>query len=81
MLVGVNSPRETKMKSTYVVVLLATLLVAVDAILLEVPGYATIEGSTDNSFHTNRQYFKFRGLNYAEKPTSLNRFLVIILHD
>jgi len=47
----------------------------VHAVLLEVPGYATIEGSTDTSYHTKRQYFKFRGLYYAQQPTALTRFL------
>ena len=48
----------------------------VHSVLLEVPGYATIEGSTDTSYHTKRQYFKFRGLYYAQQPSSLTRFLV-----
>ena len=45
-----KNSRETKEKSTDVVVRLAALLVVVSAILLEVSGHAKIEGFTANSF-------------------------------
>ena len=64
------------MSLRFTFLLIVGISVTANSILLEVPGYTTIEGSTDTSYHTKRQYFKFRGLYYAEKPTNQNRFLV-----
>ena len=43
---------------------------------IEVPGYATVRGLSDTSYHFKQPYFKFRGLFYGQEPTNLTRFLV-----
>lgn len=45
-------------------------------IILEVPGYAVLNGTEELSSYTERPFFAFRSVFYAEKPTSEGRFLV-----
>ena len=56
--------------------LVALTAAACQAVILDVPGYATLNGTTDTSYHFKRPFFKFRGLYYGQKPTSETRFLV-----
>lgn len=44
--------------------------------ILEVPGYAVLNGTTETSTYTERLFYAFRGVFYAEQPTPENRFLV-----
>ncbi|KAI9552097.1 hypothetical protein GHT06_022434 [Daphnia sinensis] len=44
-------------------------------VILEVPGYGVLNGTTENSTYTERPFYAFRGVFYAEKPTPENRFL------
>lgn len=74
LLVDLLTTERSKMKS---VLVLVSLLAVGQAILLEVPGYATVRGIEGTSHHTGRPFHKFRGLFYGEKPNSLTRFLVI----
>lgn len=46
-------------------------------VILEVPGYAVLNGTTETSSFTDRLFYAFRGVFYAEKPTPETRFLVI----
>jgi hypothetical protein len=46
-------------------------------VILEVPGYGILNGTTELSSFTERPYYAFRSLYYAEKPSPQNRFLVI----
>lgn len=48
-------------------------------IILEVPGYAVLNGTEELSTYTERPFYAFRSVFYAEKPTSENRFLVSYL--
>jgi hypothetical protein len=64
------------MKLAWAVLSLVSIFVVADSVFLEVPGYATIEGITATSHHLKRQFFKFRGLYYAEKPNAATRYLV-----
>jgi hypothetical protein len=56
--------------------LVALTVAACQAVILDVPGYATLNGTTDTTYHFKRPFFKFRGLYYGQKPTSETRFLV-----
>ena len=57
--------------------LASTYLVGVSSqIILEVPGYAVLNGTSENSTYTEREFFAFRSIFYAEKPTPQTRFLV-----
>ena len=67
------------MKSLIGAFIFAAIVAAAKAILLEVPGYATVVGDTRTSYHTNRLYYRFRGLYYAQAPRSEERFLVTTL--
>lgn len=55
--------------------LVALTVAACQAVILDVPGYATLNGTTDTTYHFKRPFFKFRGLYYGQKPTSETRFL------
>lgn len=45
-------------------------------IILEVPGYGVLNGTTEQSSYTERLFYSFRGVFYAEKPSAETRFLV-----
>ncbi len=45
-------------------------------IILEVPGYGVLNGTTEKSTYTDRVFYAFRSVYYADKPTPQNRFLV-----
>jgi hypothetical protein len=47
--------------------------------ILEVPGYGVINGTIETSTYTERTFYAFRSVYYAEKPTPENRFLVSTL--
>ncbi|EFX83387.1 hypothetical protein DAPPUDRAFT_240264 [Daphnia pulex] len=44
-------------------------------IILEVPGYGVLNGTNETSTYTERTFYAFRSVYYAEKPTPENRFL------
>ena len=56
--------------------IIATCIVTVSSIVLEVPGYAKIKGVQSISSYNHRRYFSFHNLPYAKQPTNLTRFLV-----
>ena len=68
------------MKSLFVpiVILLVSHYVAEVSlqVILEVPGYGVINGTLETSTYTERPFYAFRSVYYAEEPTSDNRFLV-----
>lgn len=65
---------------TFLAVLAISNLAEVSTqIILEVPGYAVLNGTTETSSFTERLFYAFRGVFYAEKPTAETRFLVIIV--
>jgi hypothetical protein len=45
-------------------------------VIVEVPGYGVLNGTVGTSSFTDRQFYAFRSVYYAEKPTPENRFLV-----
>lgn len=45
-------------------------------VILEVPGYAILNGTTATSTYSDRLFYAFRSVYYAEKPTPETRFLV-----
>lgn len=45
-------------------------------IILEVPGYGVLNGTNETSSFTERTFYAFRSVHYAEKPTPETRFLV-----
>ena len=45
-------------------------------VILEVPGYGVLNGTMETSTYTDRPFYAFRSVYYAEKPTPENRFLV-----
>ena len=45
-------------------------------VILEVPGYGVINGTMETSTYTERGFYAFRSVYYAEQPTPENRFLV-----
>jgi hypothetical protein len=45
-------------------------------VIVEVPGYGVLNGTIETSSFTDRQFYAFRSVYYAEKPTPENRFLV-----
>ena len=62
-------------------VLLANLFLAQQVtgqIILEVPGYGVLNGTTETSSFTERIFYSFKSVYYAEKPTPEGRFLVSI---
>ncbi len=61
-----------------IVVLLASFYLAeVSAqIILEVPGYGVLNGTTETSSFTERVFYSFKSVFYAEMPTPETRFLV-----
>jgi hypothetical protein len=71
------------MKSFFVpiVILLVSHYVAEVSlqVILEVPGYGVLNGTEETSTYTDRPFFAFRSVYYAEKPTPENRFLVSTL--
>lgn len=56
-------------------VLLALTANVSSQVLHKVPGYATLNGTEDTSIY-GRTYYGFRGVFYADMPTSETRFLV-----
>ncbi|KAK4035777.1 hypothetical protein OUZ56_027860 [Daphnia magna] len=44
-------------------------------IILEVPGYGVLNGTNETSSFTERTFYAFRSVHYAEKPTPETRFL------
>jgi hypothetical protein len=68
------------MKSLFVpiVILLVSHYVAEVSlqVILEVPGYGVINGTLETSTYTERPFYAFRSVYYAEEPTPDNRFLV-----
>ena len=48
-------------------------------IILEIPGYGVLNGTTETSSYTDRLFYAFRSVYYAEMPTPKTRFLVNIL--
>jgi len=64
-------------KALLPLVVLVSVVLSASAVLIEVPGYATrLEGTTEVSATTERPFYAFRGVHYAEQPTNLTRFLV-----
>ena len=63
------------------VILLASCRVAKvsSQVILEVPGYAVLNGTTETSSYTERLFYAFRSVYYADKPTPQNRFLVKLI--
>ena len=55
---------------------IATCHVGSGEVILEVPGYAVLNGTEETSSYTERPFYAFRSVFYADKPTSENRFLV-----
>ena len=55
---------------------LAALLAGVHSVIVTVPGYAVLNGTVEESVPSNRIFYGFRGVFYAEKPTPETRFLV-----
>jgi hypothetical protein len=49
-------------------------------IILEVPSYGVLNGTTDFSYDAGRLFYAFRSVFYAEKPAPQGRFLVSIIH-
>lgn len=45
-------------------------------IILEVPGYGVLNGTNETSSFSERTFYAFRSVYYAEKPTPETRFLV-----
>ena len=45
-------------------------------IVLEVPGYGVLNGTTETSSFTERLFYSFKSVYYAEMPTPEIRFLV-----
>jgi hypothetical protein len=76
-----SCPKKMKLYSATILVLLATgsfYSVEVSTqIILEVPGYGVLNGTTGTSSYTDRLFYTFRSVYYAEKPTPETRFLVI----
>lgn len=63
---------------TYLALLaISNLAIVSTQVILEVPGYAVLNGTTETSSFTERLFYAFRGVFYAEKPTPETRFLVI----
>ncbi len=54
----------------------------VDYVTWTVPGYGTLNGTEEASVYTNRTFYGFRSVFYAEMPTPETRFLVrFLIHD
>lgn len=53
--------------------------VSSEEVILEVPGYGVLNGTTETSSFTDRLFYAFRSVYYAEEPTPENRFLVILV--
>jgi hypothetical protein len=47
-------------------------------IIIQVPGYGVLNGTMESSSDTQRPFYAFRSVFYAEKPTPENRFLVYL---
>ncbi len=67
-----------KLFSTPILALLASFYLAgvSTQIILEVPGYGVLNGTTDTSSFTERLFYSFKSVYYAEMPTAETRFLV-----
>lgn len=69
-----------KMKSVFLTFLALVAVINLakvsSQVILEVPGYAILNGTTETSSYTNRLFYAFRGVFYAEQPTPETRFLV-----
>lgn len=59
---------------------LAFFQFACGQVILEVPGYAVLNGTEETSTYTDRVFYSFKSVFYADKPTSENRFLVTCKH-
>lgn len=73
--------KEMKMKLHavfHIVTLLASLYVADVSlqVIVEVPGYGVLNGTIETSSFTDRTFYAFRSVHYAETPTPENRYLV-----
>jgi hypothetical protein len=73
------------MKSSFLIpiaILLASHYVAQVSpqVILEVPGYGVINGTIETSTYTERTFYAFRSVFYAEEPTPETRFLVSTHH-
>jgi hypothetical protein len=70
--------RKMKLFFFPIVILLASRYVAEVSlqVILEVPGYGVLNGTIETSSFTDRTFYAFRSVYYAEKPTPENRFLV-----
>jgi hypothetical protein len=72
--------KESKMKLHvfHIVTLLASLYVADVSlqVIVEVPGYGVLNGTIETSSFTDRTFYAFRSVHYAETPTPENRYLV-----
>ncbi len=67
------------MKSLFPIIALLACYYLVEVspqIILEVPGYGVLNGTTDFSSDAGRLFYVFRGVFYAEKPAPHGRFLV-----
>lgn len=70
---------KTPIKPLLFCAVLASVVLSASAILIEVPGYATqLEGTTEASADTERPFYAFKSVFYAEQPTNQTRFLVCI---
>jgi hypothetical protein len=68
----------TKSFVTTILFCISHYLVKVSSqVILEVPGYGILNGTSELSSFTERYYYAFRSLYYAEKPNPQNRFLVL----
>lgn len=71
------SERMIKLCMLLSVTLLATLA-GVSSFVLDVPGYAKLDGTQARSWPSKRTYYSFRDVPYAEMPSNETRFLVIL---
>ena len=67
----------TKVKVAFLFSVFACTQFTNSQIILEVPGYAVLNGTEEASTYTERVFYAFRSVFYADQPTSENRFLVI----
>jgi hypothetical protein len=75
---AVQQQMKMKLFFFHIVILLTSHYVAKVSlqVIVEVPGYGVLNGTVGTSSFTDRQFYAFRSVYYAEKPTPENRFLV-----
>ena len=75
---AVQQQMKMKLFFFHIVILLTSHYVAKVSlqVIVEVPGYGVLNGTIETSSFTDRQFYAFRSVYYAEKPTPENRFLV-----